>query len=709
MDILDIRTFSLEEKISFLRQNPIFWSRFGHELEHGHWEQHLLNAKRHKALREKGILIHSSVIPSGWTGPEQYDYTETDQLLDLLFTLCPDIIFLPRVKLNVPEGWCAAHPEDVFVYAGGPRTADGISALIGTNLQGAHPQKATDLIAQQSLWSSVWVRDASEAIRRFVSHVEAGPWANWIIGYHVAYGTCGECTQWASWETNPVHKGDYGIHATRAFLDYAAERGKHYDDIPPVNERFFITDAPVPQNRYHIGRPTLDQLFYHTEKDERCVLYSEFTRDSNAGACEALCRAVKEIVPDKVAGVFHGYISEPENCANVQHTGFQQLLSSPYVDFLAGPKGYNRVGPMDPGFGQAVPNSVNRKKLWLDEIDNRTYLCRTNGSKDYTAANFAQTRAVYWREFTKNIAFGQGYWWMDLMGGWLDSEDIRNEIGLLNDTAKLLWKDADKQRSISEVLLAVDEDVMHHMRPNWNLHEAVIHHTGSVFKECGVPVDYYRMSDLAEMDLSKYRLIVFLNAFCEDPIFIQKILSKAADDCVILWNYTAGILNNATGSFDLANMRMLTGFSAVEYQDPGTVGEPNSCYPIISIKSEEGIFPMDFYPDGKIKAALRREDNGRYHILQAMPRDLTVEKAREILTMASVYLYAPGFCTVNADSRFIYVLAEKDIQAEVNLKEPGSYENVFTGEVFRNATALPLKLDAGTCVFYRKLMETENI
>ena len=696
---------NLQERIEFLRRNPIFWSRFGIEYDSGDWEKHTRNAQRHKALYDKGILVHSSIIPVGWVGPGRFDYTETDQLFALLFSTAPDILFLPRIKLNVPEGWCETYPDDVYVYAGGPRTTQEILAMIGTEVHGSHPTKATDLIALQSFPSAQWKHDASQALRRFVEHMESSPWADRIIGYHIAYGTSGETTQWGSWDKNPRHKGDYGVNATKAFLAYAAQRGHIFDDVPPIDERFFISDQPVLENRYHVGTPTLKQLFYHTEQDKRCITYSEFTRDFNMDAIEAFCKVVKDIVPEKVTGVFFGYITEPENCANTQHTGFDRLLSSPYVDFVAGPKGYNRVGPTDPGFGQAVPNSVNRKKLWVDEIDNRTHLNTWRGPKDYPAKNFQQTRAVYWREFTKNIVFHQGYWWMDLGGGWLDSEEIQDEMVLLNETSRQLYQEEANQHRVAEVLLVINENAMHHMRPNFNLHYATIGYTGAIIKESGVPIDFYRTADLDEIDLSGYKMIVFLNAFYEDAAKLQHILTKTSAGCHIIWNYAAGILYKATGSFAPDIVTRLTGFSLCEYPIGGIAEHKDACYPVLYVKPGESVTALDHYSDGQIKTASRRDSTGRTHIMNAMPADMTVDKMRALLRGAGVHLYAPAYCPVHADNRFIYVLSERQQQVVISLKKPVTCRNIFTGEVFEKASTIRMDMDEGTCVFLKYITD----
>jgi hypothetical protein len=696
----------LDEKIEYLRQNPIFWSRLGYERETGGWEAHVKNAQRHKTFYEKGILVHSSIIPSGWVAPNQFDYTETDQYLELLFSSCPDIAFLPRVKLNVPEGWCEENPDDVFVYGCGPRTREDIIATIGTEEHGSHPNKPGDKIAQQSFFSQKWRDDASLALRRFIEHVESSKWASRIIGYHLAYGTSGETTQWGSWSRDPYLKGDYGINATRAFVAYAKKHGKHYDSVPPIEKRFYIEEGGK-KFRLQLGTPTLDELFLHTEQDEQITMYSEFVRDGSMDTMETFCKAAKELVPSKVIGVFYGYIVEPKKCINAQHTAYDRLLASPYIDFVASPKGYVRVSPTDPGFGQAVPNSINRKKLWIDELDNRTHLCTeiANPEYDLPAKNFEQTRAVYWREFTKNVVHHQGYWWMDLGGGWLDSEEIQSEIMLMNHVSKELYRERATHQSVAEVLLVINENAMHHIRPNAGLHGAVTHHIGSTFKESGVPVDFYRAADLKELDLKQYKMIVFLNAFYEEADKMQSVLKKASPDCHIIWNYAAGILDAVDGSFGAENVRRLTGFSIGEYPKSALTAYDELGYPVLYINQEENLMPLEYHSDGRIKTAKRSAAGGQTHILCSTPSDFSVDLARSLLRDAGVHLYTPAYCTVHADNRFIYVLSERDQTVNITMQQPVTCRNIFTNQIYKNQKNISCEMAAGTCVVLKYIKE----
>jgi hypothetical protein len=308
---------------------------------------------------------------------------------------------------------------------------------------------------------------------------------------------------------------------------------------------------------------------------------------------------------------------------------------------------------------------------------------------------------VYWREFTKNIAFHQGYWWLDLGGGWLDSQEIQNEVQLLNETSKQLYREEASHKNVSQVLLVIDEEAMHRMRPNFNLHRDTIHHTGSVIKESGVPVDYYRMADLEEIDLARYKMIVFLNAFYEDPGKVRSLLQKTKPGCHIIWNYAAGILDEAAGSFGLDNVRALTGFSVSEYPVGGPEEHAQCCYPVLYVRREEGITPLAQYSDGNTRLAKRCDGSGRTHILNAMPASMTPEAMQQLLAEAGVHIYAPPRCVVHADSRFCYVLAERTMDVTVRFPESVTCCNVFTGQVFRDTDTVRLALEEGTCAFLK--------
>ena len=223
----------------------------------------------------------------------------------------------------------------------------------------------------------------------------------------------------------------------------------------------------------------------------------------------------------------------------------------------------------------------------------------------------------------------------------LDVYARKTEVQLLNETSKQLYREEDGHKNVAQVLLVIDEEAMHRMRPNFNLHRDTIHHTGSVIKESGVPVDYYRMADLEEMDLTRYQMIAFLNAFFEDPRKVKALLQKTKPDCHIIWNYAAGILDKAAGTFGQDNIRALTGFSVGEYPVGAPEEHAQCCYPVLYVRQEEGVTPLEKYSDGNARLAKRCDSSGRTHILNAMPASITPEAMQQLLAEAGVHIYAP--------------------------------------------------------------------
>ena len=51
--------------------------------------------------------------------------------MDAACKIGQDVLLIPRIKLDPPYDWLKNHPEEVFVYYGGPRTAEEISAMVG--------------------------------------------------------------------------------------------------------------------------------------------------------------------------------------------------------------------------------------------------------------------------------------------------------------------------------------------------------------------------------------------------------------------------------------------------------------------------------------------------------------------------------------------------------------------------------------------------
>lgn len=696
------------ERIELLKNTPVFWSRLGIGYdpptrdENGRWLLFSRNFEKYRYLHQSfydiGVKIHSAVIPNGWFGVDDFDYTDVDEILDSVMDIGDDFYFLPRVKLTPPIDWCEKNPEEVFVYSDGPRDAEGIEELVGTLKQdilgydsavgySANGLGFTDprpnvggVIGMQSFASEKWLKDAGDALKRLIKHIETKPYASRIIGYHIAYGNCGETAMSGSWNEPYAQHGDYGISAAKRYKKYCEEKSLTNNEIPEV------------EILYKEKKNVAD--FFRSENSE-CVDYSMFNSEVNVSACEYFCKIVKEASPDYVAGIFYGYILGQPNCSNSGHLGIERVLESDYIDFLASPKGYYKCGPFGPGLEQAPCNSFIRKKLYIDEIDNRTYL---NGEVWDTerATNLEETKTVLLREFSKNLAFDQGYWWMDLGEGVFDSPDIMDFIKKLNDISVEIKKKPTE--NITEVLLVIDEESMHYHTPSFAYHSSFIKDFASNIKMCGAPVTLIRKSDLFEMDLKQFKTVFFLNCFKVDNKFLDTVYNRFSKGTVFVWNYAAGCVRE---NFGFENTRLLTTFTIDNYTgEPCEI--PNSKkndFPPIYIADETNVKVMARYSDGKAMIGEKLDEYGHRNIMCCMPM-LTIDELYDIIKSSGAFVPGVKHCTVYANNKFITFCANEDVQFK--FCAGGEVTDAFDEKISGTSFDLDLKRGQSRCFVYNK-------
>ncbi len=685
----DIRTY--------LRTHPVFWSRLGFCYDPPRADKNGAQilfsdefdeyTRIHRDFTKAGVKIHTTILHSGWTGDGKYDYTLTDTVLAALFQDNPDIWYIPRVKLNVPPDWCKNHPEDTFVYAFGPRDAETIAALAGTehhdwfgfdgdgySVNGGKGIWKDDrknrcgAIGLQSFSSEKWVEDAVETLERLLVHLADSPWADRILGVHVAYGMCGETNLWGSWSPldNPAagqfgRRGDYGIHARKRFARYGMEK---YGSMEALLSHWGNLEPPDPADR---EKPvdTLADLFL--PEGDKIRDYFAFVSETNADACETFCRTVKECSHlfghTLAAGIFYGYMYLPQS-PNAGHLAIERLANSPWVDFMSSPKGYYRCLAGDPGGEQGPSESVARKTVWLDEIDNHTHLDRRPEGR---AANMEESVTLLWREAVKNISHDQGFWWMDLGEGWFDDPRLMAEITAITKIQEALA--AVPHESIAQVLLVVDERTLSRTRISYGLTEGLFYELHSELKLIGAPVDTLRLTDLFAVDLTRYKMVVFANCFTLDANERERLLPLLVGKFV-LWHYAAGI---QSPTFDPVNFTTLTGFTLQEMPrtDPHYNGYPETVYTHARAhKRQTGDFPL-FTIDAPGMEVFTRYPNGQTNCgilgntaVCATP-SLGRAELRTLAKRAGVEILCDGDCAVFGDNRIVGFFPREDFTGEI--------------------------------------------
>lgn len=677
-----------------LSQETMFWSRMGWCADYGEPDEQgrrkpiyvekdwSIAEQEHRAFLNAGCRIHTSNIHNGWIDVDVYDFEAVDQALEAFCSLSPHLLYMPRIRLDAPRAWCEANPGELALTESGRKNASAIGGMFSSTVnydvynQMRSGGSGKDGFHLNSFFSEKWIHDATIALKKVIAHIESGPYAGQIVGYHLSFGMCGETCQWGGW-ANPEFWGDFSSAAANAFYNHCI---KTYGSAQAAANAFGM-DRLTPENVLpSTGErcvSTKNLADYFRANSERAILYSKFVSEQTTDNICHFAKTAKEIAPDKPVGFFYGYMMS-RFPTEIGHVCIQKLLDSPHIDFLSAPKSYYRSGAGEPGGSQTMSMSVAHHKLWLEELDNDTHIAAQYQMPANHPANMAETRAILWREVARCLAWNnQNFWWMDLYGGWFCDDEIMAEIARLIEFNQKMR--AQERESVSEILLISDETTLFYQTADECLmgerKPGIVNQIWAELRRCGAPVDEYRLSDLRWLDLSRYRMIVFANAFTI-PEDIRQIIEAIPADTLCVWNYAAGIRNPG---FGIENVHRLTGMSIAECDPNGACsngyGAATACPPI-QILPQEGIEILERYPSGAIRTARRKN-----HLLVAAP-NLMAADFHKLAAAQGCHMYAEAGCTIYADSRFIGVFAGKSAVSGLSFRREGTYRDLLTNRLY---------------------------
>ena len=155
-----------------------------------------------KAFREVGVKLSSDVWTmhdrrynprQWWLDDGEYDFALFDELAQALVDATSGGYIFPRIKIDPPQKWCAAHQDEMM---------DEVSPL-----------------PESTAWRALYRR----MLKDMIDHVERSSYAGNVIGYHIGAFHCGE------WLT-----GEWKSAKSRAYLSTVA--CDRCDVLPPSAE-----------------------------------------------------------------------------------------------------------------------------------------------------------------------------------------------------------------------------------------------------------------------------------------------------------------------------------------------------------------------------------------------------------------------------------------------------------------------------------------
>lgn len=579
----------------------------------------------------------------GWYGGGRNEFREYEGEIAKLVRRKPDIKLILKVGSDsgaAPLRWCQEHADQLAKHA------DGV------------------VLTAPSLASDLWREESAAAIARLVAHLEAGPYAENIVGYLPVFHSpewrgVGECIS-----ELPVHE-----------IDVSGSRG---DFSKPMVDGFRVWlkakygdgdfDAVLPpslEERDHADQ-SLNALPYD-RWGARFSDYFEYYNSLNARLALEWCRAVKRGCDGKKAvGLFFGqtfgFSKEIRFPQGSGHALPLDLFDAPEVDFFGMP--FSHVNRSLAGTHDSpvpIQSIAARGKTFFDVVESGTHIRLTthrevvlmmgDNTQDFSAKDKRWEAANQWETdqiLARDAAFGlvrphtriawmeercplHGHWFTHHEWGPLqyDTPEIKARLAQLNT----LLQSSGGGSSVAQIAVFTSaRSCLYRPLNNRHLEEWLHPFREKLLAELAAPFDDYLLEDweLAHQDGRGYRAYLFLDALYIPSRLRLRIREKLEHPGTFaLWLGTAG-----------------------GYDENG---------------------PTDEFAPG----------------LKSLP---AFEELRACLAASGVHLYSDCGDLVLVNDRMLALTAKSDGPRRLHLPEAGTLRDALTGETFGPAAGIELNL-----------------
>jgi hypothetical protein len=522
-----------------------------------------------KMAAEAGIHIYSFVLPLPFDAKSsgiQY----INAILDPFIAADPHAVFIPRIDVDASPAWLASHPQEQIVTADGSR-------------------------GPQTIASVAWTSNTLKILDEFIGALEASPYGQRIIGYHLSGQTAGEWFPHLYRESGP----DIGSANTSSFRSWLAAQYKTDRELQKAWNSTTVTLAtasvPVPSAGrfpiHNIADGVPFKAFYDFQLQYAWIDYSRYTSELTAKRLLDFAALVKRKTQRrKLTVFFYGYNLELPGSMN-GHNELMALLNSSDVDVLASPLSYqDRLRGESTGFMAAVDTIAAHGKLWIIENDMRTHLWTREHQPAEIADNPAfiselsfmprsrdshETVELLRRDFAAMLIHRTGTWWMDLAAvGSFQDPNIWSMLKSYVPLYDALYRDPQPFRP--EVALIADEQSRNYEQSDWDISNQLLINTRHELGKSGVSFGTYLIEDFEAGRIPPCKAYIFANAFALDASRIQAIRQRLEQHAATaIWLYAPGWIHGHANNLEA--MQQLTGMHIVR-QDGllGSVSNMNS-------------------------------------------------------------------------------------------------------------------------------------
>ena len=499
------------------------------------------------------------------------DITEARRQVQGVLKHCPDAAVMFRLHVNPPFWWLGQHPEECCRFADDTLQPEPYRPLHQNYLW-----QDLNTVPRCSYASQKWQRWMEGKVAEFCRLLAVTDEGRHVMGIQIANGLNGEHHQWGFVKHDPDVSEPMQLFFRQFLKDkYHTEKAlRKAWNLPSAT----FENATLPGMERH---QTSAGIFRDPQKEQAVADYYECQHKVVTQSILGFAKVVRENWPRPVTiGCFYGYyLSLFGRQAAGGHLCEQDILTSPYIDFLCAPQAYNKNSrlPGGPALSRGLVESVNlHGKLWLDEMDQPSHLgyVYLGGLQMYPLEESIQIL----RKFVLGpFLRGGGMWFYDfgplMCSGWWDDPAYMEDIARMHKVEEQYFQH--EQNCPADVLLVFDTKVFFHTASR-DTDDPITDQTSvnvvpiEVFKS-GVAAATCYLSDLPQMPLEQYKAVVFVNCFlltAEQRQWIRKNVAKEGRNLIWLTapGYNDGKRLDLRYVCEAAGMRLDT-FSAFRIPD----------------------------------------------------------------------------------------------------------------------------------------------
>ncbi|OHB82145.1 MAG: hypothetical protein A2V98_00840 [Planctomycetes bacterium RBG_16_64_12] len=621
-----------------------------------------------------------------WVAPGEFDYSEFDRRVGMLLEANPQAYFFPRLYLHAPAWWSAQHPDDLVLIDPG----DG--SPVPLVHAGGKPAPS---------WASeVWRRDTVEGLRRLFEHVAAAPYADRVVGYHLASGTTEEWMMWGGNENEWVDYSPANVRAFRRWLQaqYGTDQRLQAAWSDPA---VTLATAAIPTKAQR--QATYLGWLRDPAREQPVIDFYRYNSDLVADTIGYFAKAVKDLTRrEKIVGVFYGYVLQlcgEQRQQNAGHLGLAQVLASPDVDFLSSPTSYafRQLGGEGTSHFMSLLGSVQTHgKLWFDENDIRTSLSGGQVGEWGRPADVAGDRLQQDKELANCLVHGVAQWWFDVGGNRYNHPELMKRIGELTAKAdQVLPRD---RSPVDEVAFVVDERSLCYQRVGDPLGSWLLLGQLPALQRIGAPVGHYLVSDLPQ--IGHRRLYLFPTSFAPTAEDRRAVEAIKRDGHVLVFLGAPGLYRDGRlderGMFDLTGIRLKMSREPAPLRvtlQPDAVsrlacGEAGLSVPAYG--HDHRAFPIVYADDPEAKvlgtladgrSGLVMKEHGTWTAVYSSSPLLPAPLLRRLAQRASVHLYVDTEDVVWASRGLLAVSVHRPGPRTIRLPRTADVNDLYEGSV----------------------------